>query len=166
MAPRGDPTASLAPWSDWTPLSTARDSAPRLPGVYLIRQGSSGPVRYVGSAGPRDGKNGDKPPKGIRGRLRVYTSGKALTSGLGEALADRALADPEFLRERLAEAEAGTPLRAKDWGKATVDRADLHVRWATTATKEEAEDLETECGLLLQGPALWNRRVFVRRPAR
>jgi hypothetical protein len=36
---------------------------------------------------------GERRGQGIRGRLNVYGSGKALASGLGEAVMDRALAD-------------------------------------------------------------------------
>lgn len=155
-----DPTAHLAVWSEWTPLADALEGAPREPGVYMAREGATGPIVYVGSAGPRAGRNNDRRPQGIRGRLRVYTSGKALTSGLGEAVADRALADDAFLRERLAEVEAGMPKRASEWGRASVARANLYIRWATTGDKASAEELENACGVLLEGAGLWNRRRF------
>ena len=77
----------LANWSPWVPFAEALDVAPREPGVYVVREGRAGPIVYVGMAGERRGS-------GLRGRLRVYASGKALTSGLGEAVADRAFADP------------------------------------------------------------------------
>ncbi|MGH8972782.1 MAG: hypothetical protein ACRD0C_06205 [Acidimicrobiia bacterium] len=115
---------TLADWSPWIPFSEALHSAPRLPGVYLAREGKTGPVVYVGMAGERAGTSG-RSPKGLRGRLAVYASGKALTSGLGEAVADRAFADAEWLRARIAEAERGEPRRAKEWGRAAFDRADL-----------------------------------------
>src|SRR4051812_15685578 len=89
----------LADWSPWVAFGDALDLAPRLPGVYLAREGTVGPIVYVGMAGERAGSG---KPQGIRGRLRVYASGKALTSGLGEAVADRAFADPAWVRERLA----------------------------------------------------------------
>jgi len=77
----------LAEWSPWMPFSEARAAAPRQPGgVYLAREGLDGPIVYAGMAGERRGQ-------GIRGRLNVYGSGKALASGLGEAVMDRALAD-------------------------------------------------------------------------
>lgn len=158
-----DPTAHLADWSEWTPLVDALEVAPREPGVYMAREGAEGPIVYVGSAGPRAGRNGDKKPQGIRGRLRVYTTGRALTSGLGEALADRALADAAFVRQRLAEVEAGNPKRARDWGRDTVTRANLYLRWTTTPDKRTAEALEASCGALLQTSGLWNRRAFSRR---
>jgi hypothetical protein len=109
----------LADWSNWVPFS-AVGTAPRVPGVYRVREGAAGPLVYIGLAGPRAGSG---VPQGLRGRLMVYRSGKALTSGLGEALADRAFADPVWLRQRLEEAEAGCPLRARDWGRATIERA-------------------------------------------
>lgn len=87
----------MAPWTDWVPLMSA--DPPPSPGVYLARQGAGGPVVYVG-VGAGDRKGG-----GLCGRLRRYTSGKALTSGLGEGLFDRALADRDWLRERLTEVE-------------------------------------------------------------
>lgn len=46
---------------------------------------------------------------------------------------DRALADAIWLRERLAEVEAGEPLRAKAWGQKALERSQLELRWATTA---------------------------------
>jgi hypothetical protein len=91
-------------WSAWVSLSNAE--VPRQPGVYLARQGAAGPVVYVGMAGERSGQ-------GLRGRLRRYTSGKALASGLGEAVFDRALADANWLRERLAEVETSRPTGAR-----------------------------------------------------
>ncbi|GLX50853.1 hypothetical protein Shyhy01_38030 [Streptomyces hygroscopicus subsp. hygroscopicus] len=78
---------------------------PQMPGVYLAKRGAAGPLVYVGMAGERQGE-------GLRGRLRRYTSGKALASGLGEAVFDRALVDPQWRRERLAEAETGRSRRA------------------------------------------------------
>lgn len=158
MIEQDDPTSALASWSAWTPLLSALDLAPREPGVYQVREGATGPIVYVGSAGPRSGSDGTKTPQGIRGRLRVYTSGKALTSGLGEALADRAFADADFIRQRLSEVEAGRPMRARDWGKATIERANPHVRWATTPDKASAEQLENACGEILGHSSLWNRR--------
>ncbi len=109
---------ALAPWSRWVPLAEAE--VPRMPGVYLARWGPAGLLIYAGRAGERRGE-------GLRGRLRRYTSGKALASGLGEAVFDRALADPEWLRERLAEVESGRPRRATEWGKAALAWADVHV---------------------------------------
>lgn len=143
---------SLAQWSRWAPIGEALAMAPRSAGVYMARQGPHGPVVYVGMAGERNGK-------GIRGRLGVYLSGKALASGLGEAVFDRALADPDWLRARLDEVDAGEPIRAKRWGKAAFKRADLYVRWATTPDRESALALERRCMEELLGHGLWNRQL-------
>ncbi|MET9515561.1 hypothetical protein [Streptomyces sp. NPDC002994] len=88
--------------------------------------------------------------------MRRYTSGKALASGLGEAVFDRALADASWLRERLAEVETGRPKRATDWGKAALAWADLHVCWAVTASGDAAEALEKKV-LTLETVDWWNR---------
>lgn len=96
----------MADWSEWVPFGEALASAPLVPGVDMAREGTTGPIVYVGMAGERAGRTGTGTPKGLRGRLGVYVSGKGLASGLGEAVMDRALADPGWLRERLAEAEA------------------------------------------------------------
>lgn len=143
----GKEPLTMASWSDWVPLSNA--DVPRSPGVYLARQGAVGPVVYVGMAGQRSGQ-------GLRGRFRRYTSGKALASGLGEAVFDRALADVAWLRQRLAEVETGRPMRATDWGKAALAWADLHVCWAVTETSEAAEALEKKV-LALETVDWWNR---------
>lgn len=138
---------ALAAWSEWVPLIGAE--VPRLPGVYLARRGQSGPIVYVGMSGERQGE-------GLRGRIRRYTSGKALASGLGEAVFDRALADLDWVRERLAEVESGQPMRATGWGKAALTWADLHVCWAITADGEAARVLEEQV-LSLESVDWWNR---------
>ena len=71
---------------------------------------------------------------------------------------DRALADPGWLRERLAEVEAGEPLRAKAWGRAAFARAQLHLRWTTTPDKASAAALERLVLAALDDADLWNRR--------
>ena len=86
-------------WSGWVSFNEALAVAPRLPGVYVARQSDTGPIVYIGMAGERTG--GGR-PQGIRGRLAVYTTGKGLASGLGEAAFDRALADPEWVAARLS----------------------------------------------------------------
>lgn len=143
---------SLAQWSEWVPISEALAVAPRSAGVYLARQGQAGPIVYVGMAGERNGK-------GIRGRLGVYLSGKALASGLGEAVFDRALADPQWLRDQLDRIDSGQTLRARQWGKAAFDRADLHIRWTTTVDRESALALERRCMEALLDHGLWNRQL-------
>lgn len=143
-------------WSQWMPFAEAIAHAPRLPGVYMIRRAGAPDVVYIGSAGERIGGGS---PQGVRGRLRVYASGKAAVSGLGEAVLDRAVADPDWLRARLLEAEAGTPRRAKEWSKLAIEWAELEIRWTTTASKADAEALEDE--LIAAHGSLWNRRRTV-----
>ena len=148
----------LATWSEWVPFGEALASAPLVPGVYVAREGTGGAIVYVGMAGERAGRTGTSTPRGLRGRLGVYVTGKGLASGLGEAVMDRALADPVWLRDRLAEAESGEPLRAKAWGRAAFDRAQLHVRWTTTPDKRSAVALERQVLAALRDTDLWNRR--------
>jgi hypothetical protein len=149
----------MADWSPWVPFEEALATAPLIPGVYMAREGTDGPVVYVGMAGERAG--GGR-PKGLRGRLSVYVSGKGVVSGLGEAAMDRALADADWIRERLAEVERGEPKRAKEWGQAAMARAKLQVRWATTADKASADALEQVVLGALRDTGLWNRgRVVV-----
>jgi hypothetical protein len=141
----------MADWSPWVPFdSRILSSVDRLPGVYMAREGANGPVVYVGMAGERSGN-------GIRGRLTAYLSGKSMTSGLGEAVADRALADAEWLRLRLAEVERGEPLRATEWSRAAFARAALYVRWAPTRSKDAAVKLEIDVEAALWYSGLWNR---------
>lgn len=146
----------LAPWSTWHPVATARASAPRLPGVYLAREGASGPLVYVGMAGERDG-NGTRAPQGLWGRLGVYSSGKGAVSGLGEAVFDRALADVEWLTARLEDVQAGTPMRAKAWAALALRRADVHLCWTVTADGAAAHALERAVLDVVLGKAMWNR---------
>ena len=151
--------ADLATWSPWVLFDEALSAAPREPGVYLARLGAEGPIVYVGLAGERSG-NGKRPVQGIRGRLKRYGTGRAITSGLGEAVSDRAFADGTFVSERLAEIERGEPKRAVEWGRAAMSWADLHICWATTADKAAAEILEARCGSALNSSGIWNRGAF------
>jgi hypothetical protein len=146
----------LAQWSTWYPVATARSSAPRLPGVYLAREGARGPLVYVGMAGERDG-NGTRAPQGLWGRLGVYSSGKGAVSGLGEAVFDRALADPDWLAAQLEEVRAGRPTRAKAWAASALARADIHLCWSVTADGASAHALERAVLDIVQGQAMWNR---------
>ncbi|WP_030274514.1 hypothetical protein [Streptomyces sp. NRRL B-24484] len=143
--------AALASWSPWVPVEQARLQAPRQPGVYMARSAVTRVVVYVGSAGPRASDR-----SGIRGRICKYTGG--LASGLGEAALDRALADPEWLRVRLAEVEAGRAMRAAEWAKAALRRAEVELCWAVTSSKEEARALERRVQTAI-GPQLWNREL-------
>jgi hypothetical protein len=136
------------------PFTQALADAPRTPGVYLAREGPDGPIVYVGCAGEREGSGR---PHGIHGRLARYASGKAIASGLGEAVFNRALADPDWLRARLVEVDVGTPSRASVWGKLAAERADLYVCWAQTADRQSARELETRCEQSFRVDALCNR---------
>jgi len=142
---------SLADWSTWVPWSDAVGTASLRPGVYIARVGADGDVVYVGMAGERRGR-------GIRGRLTVYRRGKGAVSGLGEAAMDRALADPAWLRTRLAAVERGHPERTSAWATAALERVDLHVRWAERDDRAQALALEAAVLEALVGSDLWNRR--------
>lgn len=139
----------VAGWSPWVPFVEAAVCAPLTPGVYVMRMGRAGPVVYVGMAGERNGR-------GLRGRLGVYASGKAAVSGCGEAALNRALADLDWLRDRLAEVEAGRPRTAKQWARAAIDHWDLYVCWATAADRTEAIGLERLVLAELDLTTLWN----------
>jgi hypothetical protein len=146
----GDLVDGLAAWSLWLPFDEAVASAPRLPGVYLARQGSDGGLVYVGMAGERRGQ-------GIRGRLTVYRRGKGAVSGLGEAVLDRALADTAFVQQCLDELAGGKPRRAAVWAQKAFTWADLHVRWAVTDDRSAAAALERVVLDAVQTMPLWNR---------
>lgn len=141
-------------WSDWVRLDRTLDMAPRQPGVYMARERTTGEIVYVGMAGERRESN-DK-PQGLRGRLAVYATGKALASGLGEAVLDRALADPTWLRQQVVDLEQVGARRAKQWGVAAFARADLDVRWTTTPDASAARALE-RCLIAELADSLWNR---------
>lgn len=142
--------SSLAAWSPWLPFDDAAISAPRLPGVYLAQEGTDGGLVYVGMAGERRGQ-------GLRGRLMVYRRGKAAVSGLGEAVLDRALADPAFVQEHLEDLIAGQSKRAAAWAQDALRRADLHIRWVVTADRPAAAALERAVLDALAASPLWNR---------
>lgn len=95
-------TDDLADWCTWAPLIESAADAPTDPGVYMASKKHRGLVVYMGMAGERSGR-------GLRGRLRVHLSGKAVVSGLREAAMDRALADAQWLGQRLSEVRAGDP---------------------------------------------------------
>jgi hypothetical protein len=82
---------------------------------------------------------------------------EGLASGLGEAVFDRALSDPTWLRARLAEVDAGEPRRAKEWGKAAIEWADVQVCWTTTPDRASALALELTVLRTLHADPLWNR---------
>jgi hypothetical protein len=60
----------------------------------------------------------------------------------------------------LVEAESGEPLRAKAWGRAAFERAQLHVRWTTTPDRASAVALEHRVIAALGDTDLWNRALL------
>lgn len=145
---------SIADWSEWCPFREGAPIAPRRPGVYLCRVGDT--VRYVGLATERD-SNGTKAPLGIYGRLQKYVSGAAANSGFGRHVLDQALADPEFLQERVKHLQSSGPETVVEWTTLAFDRLDLYVCWAVAESGAEARILEAEVIHRLQS-TLWNRR--------
>jgi hypothetical protein len=148
----------LGDWSSWVPIEKSLQSAPREPGVYMARTGRHGPVIYVGMAGERSGK-GTKTPQGLRGRLSAYLTGQGLGGGLLGRSFDRALRDPVWLRQRIADLETGQQSKAKDWGIAALVPHHLHVRWMACTNKKHALELEQECLNLLKDVGLWNHQA-------
>jgi hypothetical protein len=69
-----DAVDALADWCPWMSLGDALAEAPRLPGVYLAREGEVGSIVYVGMAGERNGGNR---PQGLRGRLSATSPARA-----------------------------------------------------------------------------------------
>lgn len=145
---------SKAHWTNWQPFPDAIADAPRLPGVYLLREPTSGVIRYIGMAGERTG--GGR-AQGLRGRLTVYRSGKGAVSGFGEAALDRALADPEWVEEQLQILRSSGPHRAKEWAAAAISRLAPEVSWATTPDRATARALEDDVVALLRSHDIWNR---------
>lgn len=144
----------LAEWSEWTPFEQAIGAVPREPGVYLLREPITGIIRYVGMAGERSG--GGR-PQGLYGRLTVYRSGKGAVSGFGEAALDRALADPAWLEQQLADLRLNGPKRAKDWAQDAVVRLGLEVSWSVTVDRADALYLEGQILNRLRTHGLWNK---------
>jgi hypothetical protein len=95
--------------------------------------------------------------QGLRGRLTVYRRGKAAVSGLGEAVLDRAPADPKFVQEHFEELLAGYPKRAAAWAQDAVRWADLHIRGAVTPDRPAAVLLERAVLDASTASPLWNR---------
>ena len=83
-------------------------------------------------------------------------TGQGLGGGLLGLSFDRALSNPVWLRERVANVEAGRGLRAKDWGKAALAPLKLHVRWRECNDASSARELEAKCLSLLKDAGLWN----------
>lgn len=143
-----------ANWAPWRPFPAAISDAPRLPGVYLLREPATQVIRYVGMAGERVG--GGR-AQGLRGRLTVYQSGKGAVSGFGEAALDRAFADPEWVEQQLQHLRTAGPQRAKQWAAAAISRLAPEISWATTADRATARMLEDEVVALLREHVIWNR---------
>lgn len=70
---------------------------------------------------------------------------------------DRALADRDWVAERLTKLKDGIPLRAKGWARQAVQRADLHLRWAAIPDAETARSLERSVLAKQEGAVIWNR---------
>jgi hypothetical protein len=138
-------------WAPWRPFEDAVRVAPREPGVYVARERPTGQIVYIGMAGERRGQ-------GIQGRLRIYLTGKAAVSGLGEAVLDRALADPAWLDHMADRTRTEGPLRAKQWAQAALARADLELTWTTTPDRASAMITEQRLIAAVQH-RLWNRRL-------
>lgn len=138
-------------WSNWMPLAKAAQQAPKLPGVYQARVTGTTDVVYVGMAGERS-RNGKVPAKGLRARIKGYESGRVLTNGLGRAVVTNALRDPSF-RSLVAATEIDDVVA---FGKLAFEHAKIEIRWAETADKKSAVELENL--LLAQLNNLWNRK--------
>jgi hypothetical protein len=150
MADEFDWLALLATWSAWLPFARAVTLAPKTPGVYLARQGMAGGLVYVG-------KSGERKRMGLRGALLILAQGQAATSGLGEAALDRALADRDWVHDRLVEIDAGRPRRATAWAREAIRRADLYLCWHGTGSEPEATRLERAVLAEVADRQLWNR---------
>ena len=150
-------------WSAWRVFDReALAAAPTERGVYQVKVGETGEIVYVGMAGDRHGQ-------GLRGRLNAYFSGKAIASGFGEAIFDRALASSAFLRARLSEIERGAPLPAKAWGRMALSDAEtfeggkLFVRWTPPENgvhpcdNPRALEAALESRARADGIKLWNK---------
>jgi hypothetical protein len=141
---------NLAEWSAWASFAEVGPLAPRLPGVYQFRvTGQLMPV-YVGMAGERRGM-------GLRGRLSMYRRGKAATSGFGEAVLDRALADEAFVARQLDRLREEGPQRTSAWARDAVAWFSPDIRWAVTADSASALLLEAEVEKVLRPHGIWNR---------
>ncbi|MGO2937816.1 MAG: hypothetical protein ACTICQ_09575 [Glutamicibacter arilaitensis] len=139
-------------WSEWNSFEQTVDSAPVAPGVYMFRfagecERGQEPI-YVGQAGERSGK-------GIKGRLKIYSSGKGATSGMGKYAFDQGLADPQWLRGLLDEAERGEPRTIQQVARQAIDRLNLEGRWVICIHRKAA--LLLEAALIQKHHAsLWN----------
>ena len=141
-----DHSDALADWSLWLPFVEAPAAASRLPGVYIAKD-SAARVRGHGRRASRSRHPGQAHRLSPRSR-------RSLWIGRGR---DRALRDPDWLRARLQAVEKGADWRARDWATAALERAELKLRWATTATGDAARQLERAVLDALADIDLWNR---------
>jgi hypothetical protein len=146
--------AELAEWSAWAPLLEALPQAPRLPGVYLLREHDTHRIRHVGMAGERGG--GGR-PQGLYGRLSAYRTGHGAVSGFGEAALDRALADAEWVEDRLRQVRTGQTGRTRDWVRLALVRIAPEVSWSACHERSDARHLEMRAEGLLRPYGLWSR---------
>jgi hypothetical protein len=144
----------LAEWSAWAPLLDALPHAPRLPGVYLLREHDTCRIRHVGMAGERGGGGS---PAGLYGRLSAYRTGHGAVSGFGEAALDRALGDAEWIEARLGEVRAGQRRRTRAWVRGAVARLAPEVSWSACHERSDARHLEMRVDALLRPFGLWTR---------
>ena len=146
--------ADLAEWSEWLPLATALEVAPREPGVYLFREPDSQLITYVGMAGERAGSGR---AQGLHGRLSVYRTGHGPVSGFAEAALDRALADPAWVEEQVRRLRPEGPRRARRWAADAVEHLAPEVSWARCHERPDALLLESQVDLLLRPHGVSNR---------
>jgi hypothetical protein len=146
-----DPDVSLglhlvgefAEWSPWVPLRPPYDGVPTVPGVFMVRRSTRGPVKEVVVA-----------PENLREHLAHYSL-RTATSGIRSRLLEEALADATWLRARAAEAEQGRPRTIDGWIEEALIRAYLHVCWTTVADRSAANRLRRRCRSALAGTGLW-----------
>jgi hypothetical protein len=70
---------------------------------------------------------------------------------------DRALADPEWVAERLGRLRQYGPTRAKEWAAAAFDRESLEVAWTAVTDAKSALELERQVLIELADADLWTR---------
>ena len=115
------------PWASYVPRSAHAGQ-----GYMSPRYADTGHIFYVGEAHQR----------GVRARLDEYRLGNDL-NGLGAVLADLALADAEFVRERLADIESGSPRTAVQWMKLAMERRNIQFSVSETEDGPSAQLLES-----------------------
>lgn len=86
----------------------------------------------------------------------VYWSGKGAASGSGEAALDRALADPDWVKQQLKRLRTPGPSRRRSEFATPCSRLNLEASWAVCADKTDALYLESRAEVLLRPNGLWN----------